>query len=132
MFNYKNFLLMLGLLLLVVSCILIDNKVYAQTGVSTTPQLIGKARLAWNPPTQREDGTPFLPSEVSYYLLQLNGSPLETIKDTYVEKLLPYGSYSYTVIVCDLNGLCSVTSSVKRFTVKSPPKKPLYPSVKIL
>lgn len=131
MFNYKNFLLMLGLLLLVVSCILIDNKVYAQT-TATVPQQIGKVRLAWNPPTQREDGTPFLPSEVSYYLLQLNGSPLETIKDNYVEKLLPYGNYSYTVIVCDLNGLCSVTSSIKKFTVKSLPKKPLYPSVKTL
>lgn len=124
---------MLGLLLLIVSCILIDNKVYAQTGTApATPQLIGKARLSWNPPTQREDGSVFLPSEVSYYLLQLNGSPLETVKDNYVEKLLPYGSYSYTVIVCDLNGLCSVASSVKKFTVKTPPKKPLYPSVKIL
>lgn len=122
---------MLGLLLLIVSCILIDNKVYAQTGTAT-PQLIGKARLSWNPPTQREDGSVFLPSEVSYYLLQLNNSPLETIKENYIEKLLPYGNYSYTVIVCDLNGLCSVTSSVKKFTVKTPPKKPLYPSVKLL
>ncbi len=93
---------------------------------------IGESRLAWNPPTQRVDGTPLAPEEIAYYLFKLGTWEEEVVKVPYTVRALKYGTYTYTVRCCDTNGLCSVPSSVKTFTVKTVPKKPLYPSAKVL
>ena len=93
---------------------------------------IGESRLAWNPPTQRVDGTPLAPEEIAYYLFKLGTLEEEVVKVPYTVRALKYGTYTYTVRCCDTNGLCSVPSSVKTFTIKSAPKKPLYPSAKVL
>ena len=93
---------------------------------------IGESRLAWNPPRQRVDGTPLAPEEIAYYLFKLGTLEEEVVKVPYTVRALKYGTYTYTVRCCDVNGLCSVPSSVKTFTIKSAPKKPLYPSAKVL
>ena len=92
---------------------------------------IEDVRLSWKPPTQRENGVAFTPEEVSYYMFWLGNLPMEEIKTPYTNRALTHGTYTYKVIVCDLNGLCS-NPMTKTFTVKAKPKRPKYPSVKAL
>jgi len=85
-------------------------------------------RLAWNPPTERENGVKFNKEEIAYYLLSVNSSRFEEVVEDFSIKDLPNGEHSYVVVVCDLNGLCS-NPKKKIFKVQSPPKRPKYPSV---
>lgn len=85
-------------------------------------------RLAWNPPTERENGVKFSKEEVSYYLLSVNSSRPEEVTEDFTIKDLPLGDHSYVVVVCDLNGLCS-NPKKKYFKVITKPKSPKYPSV---
>lgn len=88
-------------------------------------------RLAWNPQLMREDGTRMTLSEVSYYVLSVDGGQEEIIKADNVVKDLTAGLHGYTIYVCDINGLCSA-KTVKKFAVKPRPNKPKYPSVRAL
>lgn len=88
-------------------------------------------RIAWNPQLMRENGEKMALSEVSYYILSVDGGQEEVVKSDNVIKDLSIGPHGYIVYMCDINGLCS-TKTAKSFTVKSRPKKPQYPSVSIV
>lgn len=96
----------------------------------------GAVHIACNPPTERVDGSPFSPQDVNFYLVYLtapDGTMREFRTDTCdVSLMLPYGTYSHRDVVCDKNLNCSDLSSVRKFTVSKPPKKPLYPSAKAI
>lgn len=111
---------------------------FSQMTVSAT-ELKGAVLLSWNPPTQREDGSSFSPEEIRDHWVELrNTTTLSTVyfvtKDSkpYQELVLPYGTYIVRYATCDTNGLCSGWSSNKTIIVKSPPKKPLYPSARFI
>lgn len=99
---------------------------------STSLAQIHDVRLSWKPPTQRENGAAFSKEEIAYYLFKLGDNPEEQVDKEFTIRALRVGTYSYVVRVCDVNGLCSRYSSVKTFTVKTPPKKPIYPSAKAM
>lgn len=88
-------------------------------------------RLAWNPQLMRENGEKMVMSEVSYYVLRIDGGAEEVVKMDNIVKDLSAGDHTYAVYLCDTNGMCS-KDVVKNFTVKSRPKKPKYPSVSIV
>jgi hypothetical protein len=111
---------------------------FSQMTVSAT-ELKGAVLLGWNPPTQREDNTPLALDEIRYYWVDItnvatlkNDRFATTTNNPYQEVILPYGKYIVKYIACDTNGLCSRWSSDKAIVVKSPPKKPLYPSAKVI
>lgn len=96
----------------------------------------GAVRVSCNPPTHREDGTVFKADEINFYLIYIT-KPDKTVKEFRTEKceldlLLDYGDYSHQAVVCDKNLICSTKSSVRKFTVKTPPKKPTYPSARAI
>lgn len=110
-----------------IAMLLICNIACAETGA---------VRVSCNPPTNREDGTVFSSSEINFYLIYVT-KPDKTVKEYRADKceldlLLDYGDYSHQVTVCDINLMCSAKSSVRKFTVKSPPKKPIYPSARAI
>jgi len=99
--------------------------------VLATTAFAETVRLAWNPPVTRENGEKMELSEVSYYVLRLDDKEEEVVKANSILKDLSVGSHSFSVFVCDINGMCS-TKTIKNFTVKPQPKKPKYLSVSIV
>ena len=96
----------------------------------------GAVHLSCNPPAQREDGKVFNAYEISFYILYLT-KPDKTVKEFRLDEceldlLLDYGDYSHQAVVCDKNLVCSAKSSVRKFTVQTPPKKPSYPSARTI
>lgn len=107
--------------------LLLCNIAYAETGA---------VRVSCNPPSQREDGTAFGVSDSNFYLIYVT-KPDKTVKEFRLDRceldlLLDYGDYSHQAIVCDKDLNCSAKSSVRKFTVKTPPKKPTYPSARAI
>lgn len=106
---------------------------------TSATELKGAVLLSWNPPTQRVDGSTFSHEEIRDHWIELrNTTTLSTVRfvtkdsNPYQELVLPYGTYVVKYITCDTNGLCSGWSSDKTIIVKSPPKKPLYPSARFI
>ncbi len=100
---------------------------------------IGTSIFSWNPPTQRENNSPLLASEIAGYLIQFrpegNGPYTELRTDgkaTEIPLTLPFGNYEARLLCWDINGMRSQYSSVKKFTIKTAPKKPLYPSIRVV
>lgn len=97
---------------------------------------VGAVHISCNAPTQTEDGMAFLKEQVNFYIIYLT-LPDTSIKEFRVKEceadfILPYGKYSHQILVCDTNLLCSSKSSIRYFTVKTPPKKPTYPGVRVI
>jgi hypothetical protein len=100
---------------------------------------IGTSVFSWNPQLLREDNTFMSQSEIAGYLVGFRpegkGAYTEVrvdAKSTEIPLTVPFGNYEARVLCWDINGLRSEWSSIKKFTVKSAPKKPLYPSVRVV
>lgn len=122
---------LVGALVLIIFLALVSNA-DAQTN-------IGTSIFSWNPPTQYEDNSPLPASQIGGYLIQLrpegNGPYTELRADakaTEIPLTLPFGNYEVRVLCWDVNGIRSMYSSVKKFTIKTAPKKPLYPAIRVV
>lgn len=102
-------------------------------------QNIGTSIFSWNPPTQRENGEALKPEEIGGFIVAYrkegDNAFFEVKVDARKTELpitVPFGNYEVRALCYDTNGLYSNWSSVKKFTVKTAPKKPLYPSVRVV
>ena len=102
-------------------------------------QNIGVSIFSWNPPTQRENGEVLKPEEIGGFIVAYrkegDNAFTEVVVDAKSNELpirVPFGNYEAMALCYDKNGLYSNWSSVKKFTVKTAPKKPLYPSVRVV
>lgn len=102
-------------------------------------QNIGTSIFSWNPPTQRENGEALKPEEIGGFIVAYrkegDNAFFEVKVDARKTELpitIPFGNYEVRALCYDTNGLYSNWSSVKKFTVKTAPKKPLYPSVRVI
>lgn len=89
-------------------------------------------RLSWEPPTERVNGDPLAPEEISHYNLycgdQVTQIPGLTNTGDYplsLDKMLPgYGSYDCTLTAVDTDGLESDPSNVVVLAMTAPPGSP--------
>lgn len=101
-------------------------------------QNLGTSIFSWNPPTQRENGEALKPEEIGGYLVayrkegETNFLEFKVEAKTEFPITVAFGNYEAKVLCWDKNGLRSTWSTVKKFTVKTAPKKPLYPSVRVV
>lgn len=101
-------------------------------------QNIGTSIFSWNPPTQRENGETLKSEEIGGYVVAYRKEGDNAFKEVIVRNAteyaitVPFGNYEVKAQCFDTNGLYSNWSTTKKFTVKTAPKKPLYPSVRVV
>ena len=95
------------------------------------------ASVVWSPPTEREDGTAFSPTEVEFYELCASPEPSPPCTDSprvfetlntvaAVESLdLPSGTWYFTVRVKDIHGLYSDWAEPVSYQIFARPAKPV-------
>lgn len=101
-------------------------------------QITGTSIFSWNPPTQRENSEVLKPEEIGGYVVAYRkegDNAFTEVRVTNATELpitVPFGNYEVKALCFDINGLRSNWSSTKKFTVKTAPKKPVYPSVRVV